>query len=140
MCVTADAAFSHSLAGKEEDRLCAGDSDDSNAPTPLEVALPDKEAYQHIRALPCPAGSAVLFTHRLIHWGSAATRKADWPRIAISFVFSDPSFEVRANSFSKTCLALLATMDSTTRHRCMRHAYILVLQALKATECAEALP
>jgi hypothetical protein len=27
-------------------------------------------AWQHVRALPCTAGCAVFFSHRLIHWGS----------------------------------------------------------------------
>lgn len=41
-----------------------GDPEDDDAPDPLTAALPNKEAYQHIRALPCPAGSACIFTHR----------------------------------------------------------------------------
>jgi hypothetical protein len=43
-----------------------GDPDDDDAPDPLTTALPNKAAYQHIRALPCPAGSACIFTHRCI--------------------------------------------------------------------------
>lgn len=41
-----------------------GDPEDEEAPDPLTAALSNKEAYQHIRALPAHTGSAVLFTHR----------------------------------------------------------------------------
>jgi hypothetical protein len=41
-----------------------GDPEEEDAPDPLTAALSSKEAYQHIRALPAAAGSAVLFTHR----------------------------------------------------------------------------
>jgi len=69
-----------------------GDSDDINAPSPLELALKDKAAYQSIRALPINAGGAVFFTHRLIHWGSVGDG-ADIPRLSLSFGFADPDFE-----------------------------------------------
>jgi hypothetical protein len=68
-----------------------GDTEDED---PLQRALPDKNAFQQIRALPRQQGQSVLFTHRIIHWGSArdpASRQP--PRIAISFVCSDPTFE-----------------------------------------------
>ena len=49
----------------------AGDRDDVD---PLTRALGgNKESYQLIRALPCEAGGAVVFTHRLIHWGSRSS-------------------------------------------------------------------
>jgi hypothetical protein len=47
----------------------AGDDDDSEV-DPLPLALHCKQAYQNIRAIPAEAGSAVIFTHRIIHWGS----------------------------------------------------------------------
>ena len=47
----------------------AGDDDDSEV-DPLPRALHCKQSYQNIRAVPAEAGSAVLFTHRIIHWGS----------------------------------------------------------------------
>jgi len=68
----------------------AGDRDDQD---PLQVALPNKEAYQNIRALPLAAGSAVMFTHRIIHWGSAGRAGYHTPRIACSFAGADDSFE-----------------------------------------------
>lgn len=46
-----------------------GDDDDSDK-TPLEIALPKKEDFQNIRALPAPKGSVLMFSHRIIHWGS----------------------------------------------------------------------
>lgn len=81
-----------------------GDTEDTG--DPLRRALPTKESYQNIHALPRDPGQSVLFTHRIIHWGSrgcttddadssdsAAGSKVPPPRIAISFVCSDPSFE-----------------------------------------------
>ena len=66
-----------------------GDSDDQD---PLQRALPNKQAFQNIRALPREPGQSLLFTHRLIHWGSIKDPDAS-PRIALSFVCSDPSYE-----------------------------------------------
>jgi hypothetical protein len=77
-----------------------GDLDDVD---PLHRALPNKPAYQHIRALPRSAGQSLVFTHRLIHWGSA--RAGDCtapPRIALSFVASHASFEQPYVSFVPT--------------------------------------
>mmetsp|Transcript_27023 Transcript_27023/g.55551 ORF Transcript_27023/g.55551 Transcript_27023/m.55551 type:complete len:432 (-) Transcript_27023:65-1360(-) len=64
---------------------------------PLTRALPTKQSYQNIRALPRKAGQSLVFTHRILHWGSKgnphSTADANGPRIAISFVFSDEGFE-----------------------------------------------
>lgn len=72
-----------------------GDDESDYGPDPLARALPDKCAYQHIRALPRKAGQSLLFTHRILHWGSRGNPKSHdkTPRVAISFVCSDPSFE-----------------------------------------------
>ena len=70
----------------------AGDTDAER--DPLQVALKDKEAFQNIRAVPLDRGDAVLFTHRIIHWGSAGKReRGDPPRISISFGCAAPEFE-----------------------------------------------
>mmetsp|Transcript_8340 Transcript_8340/g.16127 ORF Transcript_8340/g.16127 Transcript_8340/m.16127 type:complete len:401 (+) Transcript_8340:136-1338(+) len=69
---------------------------DTEEEDPLRRALTDKTRFQHIRALPRNPGQSLLFTHRIIHWGSARDPDADesvGPRIAISFVCSDPSYE-----------------------------------------------
>jgi hypothetical protein len=75
----------------------SGDTDETG--DPLQRALTTKESYQHIRALPRKAGQSILFTHRIIHWGSqgdifdeSKSTKVE-PRIAISFVCSDPDYE-----------------------------------------------
>ncbi|KAI2510199.1 hypothetical protein MHU86_4231 [Fragilaria crotonensis] len=69
----------------------AGDEDAD----PLLRALSTKESYQNIRALPRQPGESVLFTHRILHWGSRGNpQTSPEPRIAISFVCSDcHSFE-----------------------------------------------
>lgn len=68
-----------------------GDKDDKD---PLQVALPDKDAFQYIRAIPREPGESLLFSHRIIHWGSQSdVDHSDGPRVAISFVSSDPKFE-----------------------------------------------
>lgn len=72
-----------------------GDNDDVEQPpkgkNPLEMALPNKYAYQNIRAIPRKAGESVVFTHRILHWGSTRTHGPH--RMAISFVSADPNFE-----------------------------------------------
>ena len=71
-----------------------GDADDDS--DPLAAALPNKQAFQRIRALPREPGQSLLFTHRLLHWGSARDpheTSTTPPRLAISFVCSDPAFE-----------------------------------------------
>mmetsp|Transcript_38659 Transcript_38659/g.93083 ORF Transcript_38659/g.93083 Transcript_38659/m.93083 type:complete len:495 (-) Transcript_38659:59-1543(-) len=62
---------------------------------PLTRALDTKQSYQNIRALPRRAGLSVVFTHRILHWGSRGNPRAMdvQPRIAISFVYSDVDFE-----------------------------------------------
>ena len=58
-------------------------------------------ALQHIRSLPCDAGSVIQFSHRLLHWGSSTESgpavawrsEPEAPRIAISFASTDQTFE-----------------------------------------------
>eukprot|EP00536_Pseudo-nitzschia_multiseries_P003994 jgi/Psemu1/295402/fgenesh1_pm.64_\ len=96
------------------------DSNGNEAADPLHRALSTKESFQHIRCLPRKAGQSILFTHRIIHWGSqgdhvdssddegaesSASTTGISPRIAISFVCSDPDYEApllvnHANYFS----------------------------------------
>mmetsp|Transcript_7178 Transcript_7178/g.21891 ORF Transcript_7178/g.21891 Transcript_7178/m.21891 type:complete len:405 (-) Transcript_7178:180-1394(-) len=68
-----------------------GDVDDIH---PLQRALPDKEAYQHIRALPLETGGCAVFSHRIIHWGSQGRKGPDvQPRVSMSFSVASPDFE-----------------------------------------------
>ncbi|KAJ8609347.1 hypothetical protein CTAYLR_009303 [Chrysophaeum taylorii] len=81
---------------------------------PLRRALPTKESFQVVRCLAARPGDCNVFSHRLLHWGSEGSElptmrrlgvgkggtleflrrnKRAPPRIALSFVFSDPSFE-----------------------------------------------
>jgi hypothetical protein len=61
----------------------------------LARALSTKEAYQHVRALPTPAGGAAVFSHRTIHWGSkgAGADRGTIPRVSFSVGCADPSYE-----------------------------------------------
>ena len=69
-------------------------SDDNSDRDPLREALLDKENYQHIRAMPLDPGEFVIFTHRILHWGSKGRKNyAGPPRISLSVAFSDPLFE-----------------------------------------------
>jgi hypothetical protein len=67
---------------------------------PLRLALPDKQAFQRIASVPAEAGSVVMFTHRVIHWGSApppptppSYGEAHEPRVCVSFGFADEAYE-----------------------------------------------
>ena len=72
-----------------------GDGAQPHFSDPLQRALPSKQSYQNIRALPRQAGQSLVFTHRLLHWGSKGNARAldVRPRIALSFVYSDADFE-----------------------------------------------
>jgi len=70
-----------------------GDPEEEDAPDPLTRALQNKEAYQHIRALPAEPGSAVIFTHRIVHWGSKGHVGYPVPRISMSFGCADDAYE-----------------------------------------------
>lgn len=43
------------------------------------------EAWPDIRALPVPAGSLLVWTHQLLHWGGRSSARAAGPRISIAF-------------------------------------------------------
>ena len=83
----------------QEDEDCVGngdgnaDCDNTNTQDPLSRCLQSKESYQSIRALPRKPGESIAFTHRILHWGSRGNKNCTDPRIAISFVSSDASFE-----------------------------------------------
>uniref|UniRef100_A0A6B2L1Y3 Phytanoyl-CoA dioxygenase n=1 Tax=Arcella intermedia TaxID=1963864 RepID=A0A6B2L1Y3_9EUKA len=67
-----------------------GDDPDSD---PMRVALPTKESYQNIKCIPAEKGSAVIFSHRIIHWGSKGRKGYPVPRIAFSMATSSEDFE-----------------------------------------------
>jgi ectoine hydroxylase-related dioxygenase (phytanoyl-CoA dioxygenase family) len=58
---------------KEHDVGYLGGDDGRN---PLSAIFKSPLAFQHIRALPCDPGAVVVFSHRLLHWGSSADEKA----------------------------------------------------------------
>eukprot|EP00928_Gymnodinium_smaydae_P062923 TRINITY_DN46650_c0_g1_i1.p1 TRINITY_DN46650_c0_g1~~TRINITY_DN46650_c0_g1_i1.p1 ORF type:complete len:410 (-),score=100.66 TRINITY_DN46650_c0_g1_i1:262-1470(-) len=60
--------------------------------SPLTTIFNTPETFQHIRALPVQAGGFVAFSHRLLHWGSAADPRAPKPRIAVAFAAADAGF------------------------------------------------
>jgi hypothetical protein len=52
----------------------------------------DLKNFDAICAQPCSAGSAVVFTHRVIHWGSRP-QECQETRVAMSFAMASPLFE-----------------------------------------------
>ena len=70
-----------------------GDNEDDLKPDPLQSALSSKVDFQNIRALPRREGESVVFTHRILHWGSKGNVNCKEPRIALSFVVSAMDFE-----------------------------------------------
>ena len=79
----------------EKDKKDSASNDNTQLSDPLSRALDTKQSYQNIRALPRKAGQSLIFTHRILHWGSRGNQHAlnIQPRIAISFVYSDVEFE-----------------------------------------------
>lgn len=79
---------------KKDDQKTVIHSDHDDVSNPLSNALKNKESYQHIRALPLLSGEFVVFTHRVLHWGSKGRKNyTGEPRISLSVAFSDPVFE-----------------------------------------------
>ena len=71
-------------ADRDPGYLMAGDA--------IREALPGPAAWGNIVAQPCASGGMLVFSHRLLHWGSAAEKDAP-PRVAMSFALADASFE-----------------------------------------------
>jgi hypothetical protein len=63
----------------------------------LAEALPSPAHWPSIVAQPCAPGEVLCFSHRLLHWGSTSHPSAP-PRVALSFAFADPAFELAAFS------------------------------------------
>jgi hypothetical protein len=70
-----------------------GDPTALDAPNPLARALPDKQSYCNIRALPRERGACNVFSHRILHWGSVGRVGAPHARFSISVACSDDSYE-----------------------------------------------
>jgi hypothetical protein len=71
-----------------------GYSEGDNGRNPLSRIFTTPVQFQQIRALPAPAGSLIAFTHRLMHWGSAADPHSGAPpRVALAFASADDAFE-----------------------------------------------
>jgi len=66
---------------------------DSQADDPLHTALKSDSAVQAIRAVPLDAGGALIFSHRLMHWGSRGSASCAEPRVSLSFGCSGSGFE-----------------------------------------------
>lgn len=61
---------------------------------PMQAAMSQPGGFQNIRALPMSRGQAVVFSHRLIHWGSKGhVASCDEPRVSLAFAASDYGFE-----------------------------------------------
>ena len=72
----------------------AGDDHSPDALDPLLATLRSDAAVQAIRACPLPPGGCLVFSHRIMHWGSQGRPSAGAPpRVSISFGCSDSAFE-----------------------------------------------
>ena len=66
---------------------------DDESTSPLDAIFGGrKEVFQDIRCLPCESGSGILFSHRLLHWGSRGCALHE-QRISVSFAFADAEWE-----------------------------------------------
>ena len=65
---------------------------DAVTPDPEDIGTIVQLKHQYIRALPVPAGTALAWSHRLIHWGSTHGGGAG-PRQTLAFALADPNFE-----------------------------------------------
>eukprot|EP01024_Parvocaulis_polyphysoides_P007569 TRINITY_DN12249_c0_g2_i1.p1 TRINITY_DN12249_c0_g2~~TRINITY_DN12249_c0_g2_i1.p1 ORF type:complete len:431 (+),score=84.77 TRINITY_DN12249_c0_g2_i1:103-1395(+) len=83
----------HFIPAKDDPGYMEGDLEGVNDPDPLQRSLPDKESFQKIKAAPVEKGGAVIFTHRVIHWGSQGRKGYDIPRVSMSFGCADDEFE-----------------------------------------------
>eukprot|EP01023_Acetabularia_acetabulum_P066441 TRINITY_DN8976_c1_g1_i8.p1 TRINITY_DN8976_c1_g1~~TRINITY_DN8976_c1_g1_i8.p1 ORF type:complete len:427 (+),score=100.00 TRINITY_DN8976_c1_g1_i8:122-1402(+) len=83
----------HFIPAGDDPGYMEGDFVDENDPDPLQRSLPNKESFQKIKSVPVEAGGAVIFTHRVIHWGSQGRRGYGIPRISMSFGCADDDFE-----------------------------------------------
>lgn len=72
---------------------CAVDADASAAADDADITLIAAAEHQHIRALPTSRGTALVWSHRLIHWGSAHGGGLPDARKTIAFGMSDIGFE-----------------------------------------------
>ena len=70
-----------------------GDDDSPDAEDPLIRLLRSDAAVQSIRACPLPAGGALIFSHRAMHWGSRGHGGCAAPRFSLSFGCAHASFE-----------------------------------------------
>jgi hypothetical protein len=60
------------------------------------------QSFQHMRAVPAPAGSMLCWTQQLLHWGGTSSEFAESPRVSMAFeiqrsdvpAFSTPLFRV----------------------------------------------
>lgn len=72
--------------GTDDDCNDGGGEDVDPGVLPLHRALSRKETFQHVRALPTEPGGSILFSHRIIHWGSTGDKNTCVePRMALSF-------------------------------------------------------
>ena len=73
---TTDNSCLHFVPAPADPGYYAGDDSEGDK-DPMQCCFPDKEAYQHIRAVPLEAGGASFHTHRIIHWGSSGRAAAE---------------------------------------------------------------
>jgi hypothetical protein len=72
----------------------AGDDHAADAEDPLINLFKSSDAaVQAVRACPLRAGGTIIFSHRIMHWGSKGDPDCDKDRISVTFGHSEPRFE-----------------------------------------------
>lgn len=79
-------------AADPEYRCSAGESAGESADA-VDLKQLLARQHQHIRALPVARGTALAWSHRLIHWGAAHGGGAGGARKTLAFALASPSFE-----------------------------------------------
>jgi ectoine hydroxylase-related dioxygenase (phytanoyl-CoA dioxygenase family) len=70
-----------------------GDNLESKEDPLVEIIKRSPIGFQAVRALPLEAGGCAVFTHRIVHWGSASRADYLTPRISLAFGCSDDACE-----------------------------------------------
>lgn len=80
-------------AGKDPEYRCELEATEEQQREQMNLHVITATRLQSVRALPAQAGDVLVWSHRLIHWGSEHAGASDAPRQTLSFAMADPRFE-----------------------------------------------